>query len=679
MTTHQGWFPFFVTIRTLATSILLISCAAEYAPKTITDTPGYTLLAGVSHVPAPVVVSPDQQGWGGIDGAWNTFSVRVGSQEQNVSVLVSTTNQQVWAVNAQACTADVLSSLPEVVSQMSLGQCENSRGFLFNTSQSDTWSETGYYSLQTPDTSSADAVGLYGLDRVGLRLSDGEEGPTISNTTVGTIGTHATLATPEFWLGRIGLQSNPSVFALQPSRSSYITGLFDMQGIPSQSFGYTAGAKYRENGTTPYHGSLILGGYDASRFSSNSMVFRPDTERNLVVGLAGLTAKTTSVNNIDLLNGTNVDLHIDSNVAEIWLPVNVCKAFEEAFGLIYDEMTDLYLVDNILHQRLSELNPSITFTLRQAASTSAAGTVEVTLPYGAFDLEASPPYQSINETSRYFPLRRGSNETQWTIGRTFLQEAYLTVDWERSEFHVYPCDWNGRASDIVAIVSPRYGKAVGGADETPSRLSTAAIVGISIGVVAVVLLAIVIAWRVWRRQLQRKANATNSSPAASKIPGPNTTEGSRNSSFPPVDHGPLVFAKAELPGESNVGNNRDPFTDANAIEQPIYEMMGDIPITEAGGRQLSEKESMIVRERNINGIDPNGTPTLTPPHTASRSAPVSSMDEVAITNRMSGHHRASVSTGAARCEGSSGLPPYQAQQEDAQSQDRNRRRFSYES
>ena len=89
-------------------------------------------------------------------------------------------------------------------------------------------------------------------------------------------------------------------------------------------------------------------------------------------------------------------------------------------------------MDNILHERLLELNPSVTFTLRQAAGTTASGTVEVALPYDAFDLRASPPYQTINETSKYFPFRRGSNDTQWTLGRTFLQEAYLIVDWERS-------------------------------------------------------------------------------------------------------------------------------------------------------------------------------------------------------------------------------------------------------
>lgn len=674
MIAHQGRHSFAATIHTLV-SIFLASCTAEYIPKTITNTPGYALLAGVSHVPAPIVFSPNQQDWEGIDGAWNTFSLRVGSQQKNISVLVSTTNQQVWVVNAQACTVNSMGGLADAVSQIPAGQCESSRGYLFNTSESITWYETGYYGLQAPMTLGVDTIGLFGLDTVTIGLSEEGEGPAVSNTTIGTIGTYATKATPEFWLGYIGLQSKPSTFLQQPSRPSYITGLFEMQGIPSQSFGYTAGAQYRKSSAT-YLGSLTLGGYDASRFVSNSIFFAPDTERNLVVGLTGLTAQTTSASNIDLLNGTNIDLRIDSTIAEIWLPINVCKIFEEVFGLIYDNVTDLYLVDVILHQILLELNPSITFTLRQPAKSSATGTVRVTLPYDAFDLQAKPPYRGLNETKRYFPLRRGANDSQWTLGRTFLQEAYLTVDWERSQFQVYPCDWTGKQSEIVAIVSPRYGNAVGASDVRSSNLSIAAIVGIAIGVTAAVIVASVTAWWVWRRQ-HRKAHGEYTSFPAPPNSGSSQTPG--GSTFTSADGGSLVFPKAELPADSNISKDENPFADTNPVEHPVYEMMGDIPVNEAGGRQLSEKETMIVRGRNINGVDPYGTPTLSMPNTAGKSARAFSAEEIVMSNHMYHRNRASFSTVAAQHGMSTGLPLPQAQREGPCTGELPRRRFSYES
>ena len=207
-------------------------------------------------------------------------------------------------------------------------------------------------------------------------------------------------------------------------------------------------------------GSLTLGGYDSSRYISNniSFIFSPDNERDLVVALKGLTANSTTRSDIDLLKEIDdVTLYIDTTVAEIWLPLAICEAFEEAFGLIYDNTTGLYLVDDLLHQTLLAQNPSITFTFGQTYTSGEI--VQITLPYAAFDLEAKHPYHDLNETTRYFPLRRAEKKEQWALGRTFLQEAYITVDWERSRFSVYQCDWTyGKPSNIVPIISPTYAK-----------------------------------------------------------------------------------------------------------------------------------------------------------------------------------------------------------------------------
>jgi hypothetical protein len=675
MSLHLGWHPFPGTILLLAISIFTASCAAEYVPKTITDTPGYTLLAGVSHVPEPIVVSPNEQDWAGIDGAWNTFSLRVGSQQRNTSVLVSTRNQQVWVVNAQACSSIAMVNLTHVVSTMPKQQCESSRGYLFNTSESTTFQETGYFSLQNPLALDDRMIGLYGLETVSLGSPGNGEGPTVNGTFIGTIGTYNTLATPEFWLGYIGLQSQAKTFFQEPSHPSYITALFEAQGIPSQSFGYSAGANYRHTEATSL-GSLTLGGYDASCIVSNDMIFTPNTDGNLMVDLVGLVARTTSASDIDLLNGTNVNMNIDSTIAEIWLPIAVCKIFEDAFGLIYDEVTDLYLVDDISHRILMGLNPNVTFTLRPTTKSDTARTVQIVLPYAAFDLQASSPYQGLNKTQRYFPIRRGTNESQWTLGRTFFQEAYLKVDWERSQFGLYQRDWTDRQSDIAAIVSPRYGKATGAEDldRASSKLSTGAIVGIAVGAVIVVLIAATTAWWIWQRQRRQKQPDYSFVAAATTL-----SKHPEDSAFADVVGGPLVFQKSELPGESNITKNNDPFADAEAIEQPIYEMMGDFPAAhEAGGRQLSEKESMIVRERTINGVDPNGTPILPAFHAAGRSATLT-ISDIVILNGTDHHRRASFSSRAAQHEGCPDLPPYTAQQGPSHTEDHVRRRFSYES
>ena len=141
----------------------------------------------------------------------------------------------------------------------------------------------------------------------------------------------------------------------------------------------------------------------------------------------------------------------------IWLPTSACDIFEEAFGLVYDNSTDLYLVDNATQTRLRDLNPTVTFTL--ANSLNDASTVEIELPYAAFDLQID--YPTYPRAKNYFPLRRAANDTQYTIGRTFLQEAYITVDYERQNFSVaqtfFPRSTSEPVQHIVAIepVAPK--------------------------------------------------------------------------------------------------------------------------------------------------------------------------------------------------------------------------------
>ena len=460
-------------------------------------------------------------------------------------------------------------------------------------------------------------------------------------------------------------------------------------------------------------GSLTLGGYDSSRYISNnlSFVFSPDNERDLVVGLAGLTANTTTQSNIDLLKGIDdVTLYIDTTVAEIWLPLAICEAFEEAFGLTYDNTTNLYLVDDLLHQTLLAQNPTVTFTFRQTYTSDES--VQITLPYAAFDLEAQTPYRGLTAATRYFPLRRADKKEQWVLGKTFLQEAYVTVDWERARFSVYQCDWTyGKPSNIIPIVSPTYAK-VSNATAKKGDSHTGVIVGVAVGCVFIVIfIATAIAGCFWRRRcnaLAAKHAARAEVEAARKGTPTNTDEAP---SSPVSEKGPNVFPKAELPGLSNVHRHEMCADDKEKgsievmevgnTERPVYEMLGDIPAPqEAAGRQLSEKETMIVREKNINGFNPTATPQ--PVQNVTRPAPVASLDSIAMINTRLPSNGVSPVTPRAPRDGAHleagdtfyQLPPYRVQRDgrpvedllspvsplDAPlSTDSSRRRFSYES
>ena len=150
------------------------------------------------------------------------------------------------------------------------------------------------------------------------------------------------------------------------------------------------------------------------------MDLAPDIQRDLVVGLQSITTTAANGSAISLLP-SSILTFIDSTLPFIYLPLESCQAFESAFGLIYNDTARLYTVDDTLHQSLIAKNPNFTF---QIGNHETGGpTVDIVLPYASFDLLAS--YPRVLNATRYFPLRRAANDTQYTLGRTFLQEAYV--------------------------------------------------------------------------------------------------------------------------------------------------------------------------------------------------------------------------------------------------------------
>ncbi len=110
---------------------------------------------------------------------------------------------------------------------------------------------------------------------------------------------------------------------------------------------------------------------------------------------------------------------IDSTIAYIYLPTKACQLFETAFGLEWNTTYQTYFVDDATHDRPLAANPEITFKLGN--SMTGGDVVDIVLPYASFDLVSDYPITP--SSLRYFPLVRATNESQYTLGRTFLQEA----------------------------------------------------------------------------------------------------------------------------------------------------------------------------------------------------------------------------------------------------------------
>lgn len=225
----------------------------------------------------------------------------------------------------------------------------------------------------------------------------------------------------EFFMGMMGLNPASTNFSdFNNPVPSYMSNLKAANKIPSLSYGYTAGNQYRFN---KVFGSLTIGGYDASIIEPNDLTiaFNGDSSRDLTINVMSVSMSVSNTEKHNLSSQWFPAL-LDSTVPYLYLPVEVCEKFEKAFGLIYDNATGLYLVNNTLHSQLLSQAANVTFTLTNVTSQVL---VDIVLPYQAFDLVASSPL--VKTPSRYFPLKRAYDNTQTTLGRAFFQEAYATI------------------------------------------------------------------------------------------------------------------------------------------------------------------------------------------------------------------------------------------------------------
>ncbi|KAF2210474.1 hypothetical protein CERZMDRAFT_45500 [Cercospora zeae-maydis SCOH1-5] len=438
----------------------------------------------MSNAESPLLIP--SSGWGGNDGKWSTFEIDVGTPAQRFSVLPSTSDGEIWVPVPEGCD----SSIPDCTSSRGIEAVNGVQSSGFQSNESSSWKQIGIYDLGADDSlfpNSGDAA-LYGLDNVSLGALNA---PSLSSQVVGGISSF------NFWLGIIGLGAQPVRFSNLPDTAATVLGSARAQNLSaSVSYGFSAGAAYLL-GNAP--GSIIMGGYDRAAFEPSNISFPL-----AFAGSRSLTARLKNLVITSTLQGTlsppiesaGLNMSIDSTFAQIWLPGSICDTLSDALGLQYDNNTELYFVNSSVHQSLLSQAPEFTFTLAAASSPNA--TTNIVLPYAAFDQQIGQPWST--EDTTYFPIRRAANESQFVLGRTFLQEAYLVVDWERENFTLgRSLHRPGVSNDIVTIEPVTR-------EGTSSKMSIGAIAGIAVGAV---LLIAAICGGIWfyRRKKRREKRA----------------------------------------------------------------------------------------------------------------------------------------------------------------------------
>ena len=350
-------------------------------------------------------------------------------------------------------------------------KCSTERGEIFHSNASSSWKDLGYYALGLDPELNVGDYGRYGLDSIALSdtISTPSQIVSIVNST-------------DYWLGFLGLGIKPTNFT-STQKPTFLASMVENQSlIPSHSYGYTAGAHYRLKSVPA---SLTLGGYDANRLVTNDVNFDLDPDQKPVVALNSVTVSANPINGSKIVTGWSADKFqlgapepdefytIDSSTPYLWLPESMCDKFAQALGLHYDDGLELFTFGKnaTQHQRL--LDSNLTFTFELTNLPGSDNKVELSLPYDAFDLQLSYPFPGLNATPssspiNYFPLRKAGNSSQYTIGRVFLQETYLMVDYERNNFSISQAAFDVNALNnikLVDIIGPDNSSLAG--PETP--------------------------------------------------------------------------------------------------------------------------------------------------------------------------------------------------------------------
>jgi hypothetical protein len=466
-------------------------------------------------LPAPIPIKASGL-YAGNDGQWSTFGVTVGTSNppQTFNAMVSLSSVNSWFVVPDGCptTAGVLVNCPLLRGDLRSG----SPGW-----QPDMSSTANTLSNVVTNFGPQLDIGLFGASPVTMFYSSYANGTGYSldniqlNKDLASSATITAQQVPLFDLVDFSLFYNTlglgygTTQEFSTTFGSILTTLGNSSQIPSRSVGYTAGAFWNKT-----FGSLVLGGYDSSRFINPKVDFtmpggteatRLQVSVNTInIEYTGDKAKETASETVnrDMTQPNSApqpfNAAIDSSLPFLYLPQTTCDSFESLLGLSYDNNTGLYLVNST--QRVSNLANIGSIQFIVSDYTNANGgqkTATISLPYSAFDFNMSWPVYT-NDTP-YFPIRVAESGADGVgiLGRTFLQGAYIIADYERNNFTIANAVYSPSAGiNPVAIYNLTQSAQNGqnGDDSGSSKLGAGAIVGIVIGALIGVIIVISLLW-----------------------------------------------------------------------------------------------------------------------------------------------------------------------------------------
>ena len=484
--------------------------------------------ASCQDVPLPVRVSPSSKTYGP-DGPWQAVTVFLGNPQQQVDlypggIFESTvfTNSVCNNVTAQPCAS----------------------GGTYNPTMSSTLDRHSIKIQFDADWTSGAMYQPGMAQPVMEQLHFDDRNQAVANLSMNLVTKLQTIypdgSQYPVQVGQLSLGAFQDNQTFDSVNASLIPNyLQDKKFIPSSSYGLHIGSAALN---IPL--SLWLGGYDSSRvigpISSQpipaSNLFTIDLlDIGIGVDNGGSPFNYTEKNGLLAASNssisTSIPITMNPGAPYMYLPNSTCQAMVQDLPVTYNSTFGLYLWNTQDPKYASIINSPTYLSLIFRDSTD---NLTIKVPFQLLNLTLDAPF--VSQKTPYFPCQPPNNATDYSLGRAFLQAAFIGVNWDKgngkwflaqapgpntghtpvqqpitsSTINGSTANWSDTwktvwtpLPDVNSSSSSPSGPQVSKVTTTPShksRLSGGAIAGIVIGAVCALLLFFAIGYLVRRRK-----------------------------------------------------------------------------------------------------------------------------------------------------------------------------------
>lgn len=525
----------------------------------------FVLLASIVQLSTAIRI-PRALSWSsqtyGPDGPWHAITVQVGTPSQSVDVfpggfwqsnflsstICASTSSQICYASAAGLYDSASSSSSNVLSPPFGGDVVNAtfsdKGFLSLVGSADIVFDS--VSIMTEDPPSA-TVQYSNLSM--LVISEGYE--TLPD------GTKYAIEVGNLALGAPNLnQTWGGINGSLVTSYLYTTGQ-----VPSNSYGLHIGSTAL--GIPP---SLYIGGYDQTRVvgevtvQNYNMLYLPIDLLDIGIGVAEGKSPFTFTSKSGLLASDNSSVGVSMQVIVeptspfIYLPKSSCDAIAANLPVKYQPDLGLYFWDttSAAYEQIVSSPAFLSFTFRLNSSITQNMTINV--PFRLLNLTLTTPL--VSNPTQYFPCNPfdyGKSYGFYTLGKAFLQAAFLGVNWQLdgngnwflaqapgpntpsqavaksiglNDAFITPSTnewvdtWKGSWTPITdSTTAGTDAPSSSGSTKPNSGLAAGAITGIAVCVAVIILFALTGGLWYWRRRKASKAEQIKEEPTEHLVPG----------------------------------------------------------------------------------------------------------------------------------------------------------------